>query len=228
MLAPKLKKIKNEIGLYGVPAFFLFKMKEQYYKQRFKKMGVFYPESQRSHFGANQQSLNKDCKKNQSSSYYKMKMAFSVLGQDYSGLSLLDIGCGDGKVINFAMLLKFKKVTGIDLDEAAIERAVKNCNKMKEGGCLVPYDIQCTDAAKYNIPPGTDVIFMFNPFGRQTMEAVLKNILHYCEVNKTEVNIIYVVPVHKDLFDANKRLSNVYQFPRTGKITEIAIYKISY
>ena len=227
MHTPNIKKIKNEIRLFGIPAFFMFKMNELYYSLWVKKMGIFYPDNQSSSLDINKLSANIDRKKNQSSSYYKMKMAFSALGKNYSGLSLLDIGCGDGKVINFAMLLNFKNVTGIDLDESAVERAIKNCSKMKEAGCSIPFDVYCADAAKYIIPPGTDVIFMFNPFGRQTMQAVLNNIIHYCDTHKTEVHIIYIVPVHRDLFDDNKRLCNIYQFPRTGKITDIVIYKAS-
>jgi len=225
MNATKLKIIKTEIARLGIYNFLLFKIQNQYLNYWFKKRGFLYPEDTITNVDANRQSANQDCKRNQSCSYYAMKKGFKALGKKYSELSLLDIGCGDGKVLNFAMLLNFKRVIGIDLDTSAVQNAIANCNQMNNVGFKTQFNIYYADASKYTIPAGTNVIFMFNPFGRQTMQAVLNNILQYCSVDKTELYIIYVIPVHRGLFDEHKQLCKTYQFLRADKTAEILVYK---
>ncbi len=227
MLRAKFIKIKSGIKHLGIYAFLLLKIEEQYYSYKFKKTGIQYLENPYGHFSANKQSVNQDCKKNQSSSYYVMKLAFKAVGKRYSEMSLLDIGCGDGKVLNFAMLFKFKRVIGIDLDNSAIQQAIANCNQMNKMGYKVPFNIYYADASKYIIPAGTNVIFMFNPFGRKTMEIVLNNIIQYYNVDKIELHIIYIVPVHQDLFNDHEQCCKVYELLNPRKTAaEIAVFKI--
>lgn len=228
MFKAEFKKIRSGIKFWGIYAFFLLKIKERYYNYRFKKIRVRYPQDHYGHLSANQQSVNKDCKINQSSSYYATQKGFKAVGKNYTEMSLLDIGCGDGKVLNYAMLLNFKKVVGIDLDESSVQRAIANCTKMNTMGYNVPFNVYYADASKYIIPPGTNVIFMFNPFGRQTMLAVLNNIIQYCNNDKIELHIIYIIPVHQELFNDHKQCCKIYQLPTAAKTeTQIAVFKIT-
>lgn len=228
MNATQLKKIKAQIDRLGFYNFLLFKIQNQYQSFRFKIRGILFPEDTGSYLNANQQSVHQDCKINQSCSYFSMKKAFKALGKNYAELSLLDIGCGDGKVLNFAMLHSFRRVIGIDLDVLAVKNAMLNCDIMNKNGFKTPYNVYYSDALEYTIPAGTNVIFLFNPFGKQTMQAVLNNIIRYGSVDKTELYIIYVVPVHRDLFDDHKQFCKTYQFLRADKTAEILVYKAIY
>ena len=60
------------------------------------------------------------------------------------------------------------------------------------------------------------------------MQAVLNNILRYCNVDKTELHIIYVVPIHRDLFDEHKQLCKTYEFSWADKTAELIVYKAIY
>jgi SAM-dependent methyltransferase len=228
MNATQLKKIKTKISRLGFYNFLLFTIQNQYQSYRFKIRGILYPEDTGSYVNANQQSVHQDSKINQSCSYFSMKKGFKALGKKYAELSLLDIGCGDGKVLNFAMLYNFKRVIGIDLDASAVKNAMLNCEIMNKNGFNTPYNVYYTDASEYTIPAGTNVIFLFNPFGKQTMQTVLNNIIRYCNVDKTELYIIYVVPVHRDLFDEHKQLLKTYEFLKADKTAEILVYKTIY
>ena len=227
MLASKFKKIAAEIKRLGLYYFCKYKITDYYYRYKFNGLGLHYPGNNTSHLTVNEQSTNNDCKINQSSGYFAIKRAFNHIDLDFSEICLLDIGCGDGKVINMAMQLKFKSVIGIELDERSVQQAIFNCKQMQAMGNKVPFSIYHADASKYTIPGGTNVIFMFNPFGEKTTKDVLKNIIHCQSFQKNDFYIIYITAVHKNVFLDYSKCHKIYELLSFNKLnTEIAVFKI--
>lgn len=227
MLTGELNKITAEIKRFGLFNFCQFKVVEYYYRHKFKSFGVKYPENQDNQLTANRQPANNDFRKNQSSTYFAIKRAFSNVSINFSQMSLLDIGCGDGKVLNLAMQLKCKNVVGIDIDEKPVNQTIYNCKQMQAAGSNVPFNIYRADASNYTIPPGTNVIYMFNPFGEKTMTAVVNNIISYQRSQKEDLYVIYIVAVHKNIFLNHRNCKKIYELKRKGKSeTEVVVFKI--
>ena len=112
----------------------------------------------------------------------------------------LDIGCGKGRVLCVAAHQGFKKVTGIDFAKALCDTAKENLDLTKQKIPVLEYKIINNDAFYFEIPDDVDCIFFFNPFDEIIMSGVVNNILKSLQNNPRKINIIYVNPLHKDLF----------------------------
>ncbi len=80
-----------------------------------------------------------------------------------------------------------------------VDAARINLRKAKSNH--TPVEIVDSDAAVFEAKEGT-VFFMFNPFGKMTLEKVIKNIRQSLLTNPRKTHIAYYCPVYKDLLDA--------------------------
>jgi predicted RNA methylase len=195
-------------------------------KRKFGRMGVSFTEDPEVQSNTLSNAEFKDVHANQPSSFYTLKKAFSHIDQKPENISLLDIGCGSGRVLSYAMLLNFRKVFGIDLDENGIEKAISNCTQMQKNGFTTIFNIQIADATRYDLPEGINVIYMFNPFGEQTMKTDLNNIITYCTHLNKSIYLIYCNPVYINLFEEKKECEKLYECYFKNKTREMVIYSI--
>jgi len=112
----------------------------------------------------------------------------------------LDIGCGKGRALCVAAHQGFKKVTGLDFARDLCEAAKENLESTKQKIPELDYKIINNDAFYFEIPDDVDCIFLFNPFDEIIMSGVVNNILKSLQNNPREISIIYVNPLHKELF----------------------------
>lgn len=112
----------------------------------------------------------------------------------------LDIGCGKGRALCVAAHKGFKKVTGLDFAKALCDTAKENLDFTKQKIPALEYKIINNDAFYFEIPDDVDCIFFFNPFDEIIMSGVVNNILKGLQNNPRKISIIYVNPLHKDLF----------------------------
>jgi SAM-dependent methyltransferase len=224
----RFKRINAEIKYYGLFNIVRTKAIELHYKRKFKNLGIVYYRENNPVNVLNTLSVNKDACLNQATDYYTLKKAFDFAGIIYSKINLLDIGCGYGKVLNFGMLMNFKTVIGIDLDEAAVDIAISNAGKMEANGFKTPYHFHTADACHFQIPVGINIIFMANPFGEKTMQQVMANIIAYQQNINKDLYIVYSVPVHQDVLNAYIECKKIYEsFNGDKTSSEIVIYKIN-
>ncbi len=135
----------------------------------------------------------------------------------------LDIGCGKGRAVCVAANNNFKKITGIDFSQKLCAAATLNTIATKRGIPEPIFEIIHTDAVSYPIPPDVDCIFLFNPFNAIILEPVIENILKSIALNKRKIHIVYVNPLHKDLF-IKKAFTEIYYSKRL-KYLEVSILK---
>jgi len=132
--------------------------------------------------------------------YYAAEQLFEqVIVSDLRG-SLLDIGCGKGRIFAVGAAYGFKKITGIEFSEKlcidALATAQKTAQKYKD----VSIEIICRDAADYIIPGDVTTIFLFNPFDATVMLEVIKQINESQLLAPRPIKILYANPVCKKLF----------------------------
>ena len=112
----------------------------------------------------------------------------------------LDIGCGKGRALCVAAHQGFKKVTGLDFGKNLCDAAKENLTITKETIPGLEYKVINNDAFYFEIPADTDCVFFFNPFDEIIMSGVVNNILKSLKSNPRKLTIIYVNPLHKELF----------------------------
>jgi putative methylase len=86
---------------------------------------------------------------------------------DITGKSTCDLGCGTGVLAIGAALLGAEPVTGIDIDEKALEIAQKNAEQFDVSPVFIKAEISCSTI----LPGRWDTIIMNPPFGAQVQHA---------------------------------------------------------
>ena len=98
--------------------------------------------------------------------------------------------------------------------------------RFQNTGTDTAFNIQIADATRYDIPEGINVIYMFNPFGEQTMKTVLENIIAYCKHLNKSIFLVYCNPVYINLFEEKKECEKLYECFFKNKNREMVIYNI--
>lgn len=135
-----------------------------------------------------------------------MPVSYSLLEEIFQQLPssfvnhFLDLGCGKGRALCVAACNGFKQVTGIDFSKELCEVAKTNLIITKQQIPALHFNIINNDAFYFDIPDDVDCIFFFNPFDEIIMSAVVSNILKSIHKHPRKLKIIYVNPLHKDLF----------------------------
>ena len=112
---------------------------------------------------------------------------------------VFDLGAGAGRMVCVAARLDIRKCIGVEISEKYCDRARQNARRLR--GRKAPIEIVCEDATRTDLSAGT-IFYMFNPFGRDTLAAVVENLHQSLRVHPRRVRIIYVNPVHDELLHA--------------------------
>ena len=136
----------------------------------------------------------------QACNYYILEKGLKYLESINENKNITDFGCGKGRVLVVAAHYGFKNITGIDFAKALCVSAEHNIQKTRPLYPAAKFTIVCEDAAKYTIEKEQNVFFFFNPFDEVIILAVVKNILSSLKENPRKIYIMYVNPVHKEIF----------------------------
>jgi len=136
----------------------------------------------------------------QASSYYLVEKAFTFLQDEKVNYSLVDFGCGKGRIIIVAAYFGFKKITGIDFSYNLCIEAEGNIEKIQVFFPQTVFNVIYTDAACYKIKDDENCFFFFNPFDEVVMLQVVKNILSSLKENPRKIYVVYLNPLHKEIF----------------------------
>lgn len=89
------------------------------------------------------------------------------------GNTLLDYGCGKGRVDFFLSWQTRCRSIGIEYDERIYEKAVENQNMSSVSGRVT---FQAVDAGEFPVPESVDRIYFFNPFSLKILQKVISRI----------------------------------------------------
>lgn len=107
--------------------------------------------------------------------------------------TFVDLGCGKGRPLIVAAAMGFKSVVGVEFVKELVETARENLRKAGANATVL-----CADAAYYDFPPGTLVVYLYDPFDAAVMSSVAQNLRRH----KGELWVVYVNPEHGSLFDS--------------------------
>ncbi len=133
-------------------------------------------------------------------SYMLLEEIFVRLNPLKQQTHFLDIGCGKGRALCIAAHKGFKQVTGLDFSKTLCNAAAENLSKTKKQVTDFNFKVINNDAFYFEIPHDVDCIFLFNPFDEIIMSGVVDNIGTSLQNHPRKISIIYVNPMHKELF----------------------------
>ena len=107
------------------------------------------------------------------------------------GDTLLDYGCGKGRVGIFLSSQAGCRVIGIDYDERLLAKAVEN-SQNAAGGRRAEFVL--TAAEKYAVPPDANRFYFFNPFSVELLQAVWKQIRESLYASPRELQLFFYYP----------------------------------
>jgi len=103
--------------------------------------------------------------------------------------AFIDYGAGLGRITVLAARLPFKQVVGVDIDPDLVERGKYNIGRARGLKCRA--HIVCCDAALFDLPPDTSIVYFRNPFSGKVLAAVLENVRKL----QRDVHIICNLPI---------------------------------
>ena len=136
----------------------------------------------------------------QGSNYFIIEKAFEYLKNENANNNILDFGSGKGRILVVAAHFGFKNITGIDFSESLCREADYNIEKKIPIFPATNFKIICGDATNHTIQNDTNVFFFINPFDDVVMLQVVKNMLCSLKLSLGKVYIVYVNPLHKEIF----------------------------
>jgi SAM-dependent methyltransferase len=141
--------------------------------------------------------------------------------RDYSNYTFIDLGSGKGRVLLIAAEYGFQKIVGVELKKDLHERAVRNirnCRGLKkECGGMECLNLNALD---YDFPDENLVLYFFNPFGNEIMQALLNRLNASLDRCPRDVFLATVYPEHVSAVDAMPRWG-VYKELRRCRIYRI-------
>ena len=121
--------------------------------------------------------------------------ALASLAIDPKQFSFVDLGAGKGRALMVASEFAFSKIVGVEISKEFCQLASENMNRyLASRGGGAPFMLCCVDAADYEFDDAPLVVFLFNPFGRNTLSNVLSNLEHSLRRRPREVFVIYINP----------------------------------
>lgn len=103
--------------------------------------------------------------------------------------TFIDLGSGKGRALIVGSLLPFYQAVGVEYSFELCEIADDNLRKLRIPASRA-YTL-CCDAAEYPFPWTPLVVYMYNPFGKETMRKVLENLRESLRFAPRPHRIIY-------------------------------------
>ena len=107
----------------------------------------------------------------------------------------LDLGCGMGGAMITLASFPFNRVDGVEISPGLVQVAQRNLNRLGIAGSRVFQ----SDAADFQDYDPYSFIYMYNPFPRVVMKAVLRNLCDSQQRRPRTITLIYKAADAEDL-----------------------------
>ena len=105
--------------------------------------------------------------------------------------TLIDYGCGKGRVDYFMAYQTKCKSIGIEYDERIYEKAMTNKETAVSSNKVI---IELANAEKFEVLESVDKIYFFNPFSVEILQKVIAQILHSYYENIRTIQLFFYYP----------------------------------
>ena len=143
-------------------------------------------------------------------SYYMLEKLFAAFRKLSAQASVVDLGCGKGRMMMVAPHFGFRNITGIDFAKELCEQARENMREKEKQFPGLKWTVLNENVETYPIAPRDCVFFMFNPFNEIVFKNFLDKLDISCHEHPRSIYFLYASPQHQDLL-LNNGYAVVYQ-----------------
>ena len=145
--------------------------------------------------------------------------------------TIIDYGCGKGRVDFYLAYMTKAKMIGIEYDERLFNSAIEN-QKKAISASRVSFVNTC--ASLYEVPTDVTAVYFFNPFSTTILKEVLKNIRLSKEQSDREIKLFFYYPSKEYISFLEKNTDIIYidnidctdLYKEYDKREYIAVYKM--
>lgn len=142
-------------------------------------------------------TLGRDDSNSDQNNYPYEPTPYSVLerlansGLIRKGNTLLDYGCGKGRVDFFLSYQTRCKTIGVEYDEQIYEKALQNKNTAVSSEKI---SFELANAEHFEVPENVDRVYFFNPFSIKVLQTVIAKILDSYYANMRPIQLFFYYP----------------------------------
>lgn len=141
----------------------------------------------------------------------------------------VDMGSGKGRALLVASEFPFRKIVGIELSRQLHRIAEDNVERYAPGSqqCSM-FHLRCMNALDYVYEDDPVVLFLFDPFGRDILEKVIRNLEASLRSHPREAYVAYVYPQYDDLLQRSPMFREIRKGgPKWQPWSQYVIYAAS-
>jgi SAM-dependent methyltransferase len=132
-------------------------------------------------------------------SFYMLEKLLSAF-QKVSGLtSIIDLGCGKGRVLMVAPHFGFTNIRGIDFAKELCAQAIANMREKEKQFSDIKWSVINDNVENYEIGSQDSVFFMFNPFTDAVLKRFLEKLDASCHQFPRSIYFLYASPQYQKL-----------------------------
>jgi SAM-dependent methyltransferase len=138
-----------------------------------------------------------------------------------------DYGCGMGRAVVLAARYPVRRVFGIELSSELVEIARNNVRRAMPKLRVNDVEIIQADATDFVTPDDLSLLFMYNPFAADVLDAAMERVRESLERRPRRLQVIYALPkMDRDALQATDWLRRVRDVQTDNAIWErITIYE---
>ena len=146
----------------------------------------------------------------QAANYYLLEKVFNYLNEEKATGTLVDFGSGKGRIMAVAAYYGYENIKGIEFAPALSAAAEKNIKTIQPLYPDTNFVIITENAVNYKVEKEDSIFFFFNPFDEKIVLRVVKNILDSLKVYPRKVYVVYINPMHKEIFESAGFIEEYY------------------
>jgi hypothetical protein len=124
--------------------------------------------------------------------------------------AFVDMGAGKGRALLVASEFPFAKIVGIELSLELHRTAEENVKRYRSATqqCTT-FSLYCMNAVEYAFGPEPLVLFLYNPFGKESVRSVLACLEASLNAAPREAHVVYINPWFETLLRSARFLRRV-------------------
>ncbi len=116
--------------------------------------------------------------------------------------TFVDLGCGKGRALLLAASYPFREIIGVEIAPSLHEIACENAVRFAAAHpAAPPLRVLLGDAARYELPEGPLVLYLYHPFCRPVLEEVVANLERSQRVRPRPLAVVYINDELRDVLD---------------------------
>jgi hypothetical protein len=127
-------------------------------------------------------------------SFYMLEQLFTAFRKISNQNSIIDLGCGKGRMMMVAPHFGFVDIKGIDFAKELCAQAIENMKTIEKKFPQISWKVLNQNVEDYEIDASDSVFFMFNPFKSLVLKKFIKKLDHSCNHFPRTTYFIYASP----------------------------------